>query len=359
MSDHRLGVGIVGCGGIALANHLPGFALCPEVDVVALCDADPGALERARQSTGIATGFSDWKDLVAHDRVDAVVIATPNRWHHDIAVSTAGRGKHVLCEKPLAMSTADARAMLEAAEKAGVRHLTAFTYRFVPAMRWMKHLLDDGAIGKPVHFRVERLQDWGQRGLGWRQRRSEAGTGEIGDMLSHRLDYGHYLVGPIARLVAKTRLVVPEREGVAADVEDWVGCLAEFVDGTTGVFESTKTAYGRGDGPTGLDRCEINGTEGTLLYELGSPLRLWHARRGGRLESLDVPVEFRKVPGSPRNVAAGDPLQTFRYDQDFEFVQAIREQRPCRPSFDDGLRVQAVMDAIVTSARDDRWVSLP
>ena len=108
--------------------------------------------------------------------------------------------------------------MYRAAEDSGICHMTAFTYRFVPAMRYMKHLVDSGAIGSPIHFRAQRFQDWGDRPLGWRQVRALAGTGELGDMLSHRIDYAHHLVGPIKRLVARMRTFVPTR------ARDRVGC---------------------------------------------------------------------------------------------------------------------------------------
>jgi predicted dehydrogenase len=276
-------------------------------------------------------------------------------------------GRHVLCEKPLALNLADAVEMLEAAEAAGVRHMTAFTYRFVPAMRYMKRLVDDGFIGRPLHFRAQRFQDWGRRHLGWRQVMATAGSGELGDMLSHRIDYAHYLVGPIVRVVAHTkRLFETRTDGAgmehASDVEDWVACLAEFEGGAaTGVFESTKAAVGRGDGSFSRDWCELNGTEGSLVYRLERPHQLDVARsgEGEGLRTIPVPAELLKPAGSPRDVSNDEPLQGFRYDQDFEFLQAIREGRPCSPSFHDGVRVQAVMEAILRSARDGCWRDVP
>jgi predicted dehydrogenase len=250
--------------------------------------------------------------------------------------------------------------MLRAAERAGVRHMTAFTYRFVPAMRYIAHLVKSGAIGQPWHFRAQRFQDWGDRNLGWRQVRKLAGSGELGDMLSHRIDFAHYVVGDIKRLVADTRRFIDDRGGHASDLEDWVAMLVEFSDGATGVLESTKLATGRGEGGKSRDYCEVNGSDGTLVYLLEHPNRIEIAKRGeSGLRTIPVPEEFLKLPGSPRDVRAGDPLVTFRYDQDVEFVQAIEEQRPCRPSFADGARAQAVMDAALLSARERCWVDVP
>ncbi|MFM8357515.1 MAG: Gfo/Idh/MocA family protein, partial [Verrucomicrobiota bacterium] len=217
-----LNIAIIGTGGITLQNHLPGLALCPDVRVHALCDANPATLESARQQTGAPVASTDWQAVVTRDDVHAVIIATPNFLHPDLAITAARHGKHVLCEKPLALNAADARRMAAEADHAGVRHMTAFTYQFVPAMRYLRHLLDQGELGQPYHYRCLRLQDWGTRNLGWRQVRKLAGTGEIGDMLSHRIHFAHHLVGPMKRLVANLRNLTPVRGGAPNDTDDWV-----------------------------------------------------------------------------------------------------------------------------------------
>jgi predicted dehydrogenase len=258
------------------------------------------------------------------------------------------------------MNHGQSREMLRAAEAAGVRHMTAFTYRFVPAMRYMAHLVGQGDIGHPYHFRSCRLQDWGQRNLGWRQIAALAGTGELGDMLSHRIDYAHLLVGRIRRLVAGTRQYHNDRGGQVSDVEDWVGVLAEFENRATGMLESSKMATGRGEGGRSQDYCEINGSEGTLVFQLERPHELQIGKAGGTgLKVVPVPEQFLKWPSSRRDPRQGDPLITFRYDQDVEFIEAILNQRSCVPSFRDGAQVQAVMDATVASAAEKRWMDLP
>jgi predicted dehydrogenase len=266
----------------------------------------------------------------------------------------------VLCEKPIAMSYAEAKQMADAADAAGVRHMTAFTYRFVPAMRYLGHLIARGDLCVPYHFRSCRLQDWGTRNLGWRQVRALAGTGELGDMLSHRIDFAQHLVGPMRRLVANTKRLVDSREGHPSDLEDWVAILAEFEGGASGVLESSKLASGRNESWRSLDYVELNGSAGTFEFTTGKWNELQHGKLGGPgLAPLAVPPEFWTWPGSPRDPRAGDPLVTFRYDQAFEFIDAIRAQRPCVPSFHDGARTQAVMDAAVRSAEKQAWVELP
>ncbi len=357
-----LGVAIIGSGGIALQNHLPGFALCPDTKVVALCDTNPATLEKASAATGIKVTFTEWRDVLKRDDVHAVVIATPNAFHAAIAVAAAAAGKHILSEKPIAMDYAEALRMLAAVNQANVRHMTAFTYRFVPAMRYMHQLVSRGDIGTPYHFRAARFQDWADRDLGWRQEKRLAGTGEIGDMLSHRIDYGHLLIGPIARLVARTRRFVDDRKGHPSDLEDWVSVIADFEgqNRASGVFESTKLASGRGEGLYGLDLCEVNGSGGTIAYTTQKPLELQIGKLGAKdLSTVAVPKEFLVYPGSPRDPHDGDPVKTFRYDQNVEFIAAIREERPCKPSFADGAKAQAVMDAIVRSDAEGAWVDVP
>jgi predicted dehydrogenase len=354
-----LNFALVGCGGITLQNHLPGLALCPEVRVTALCDADAATLERARQQTGATIVSNDFEQIVTRDDVHAVIIATPNHTHVPVALAALRAGKHVLCEKPLALNVADARRLAEAAEAAGVRHMTAFTYRFVPAMRYLSHLIAQGDLGQPYHYRSCRLQDWGTRNLGWRQVKQFAGTGELGDMLSHRIDFAHHLVGPMRRLVANVKTLTPVRDGKPNDTDDWVAILAEFKNDATGVLESSKLASGRNESWRSLDYVEINGSEATFEFTTGRWDSLQHGRRGGPgLQTLSVPREFWTWPGSPRDPGVGDPLVSFRYDQAFEFVDAIRQQRPCAVTFADGVRSQEVMDAAIESAAQGKWVDL-
>jgi predicted dehydrogenase len=258
------------------------------------------------------------------------------------------------------MNYAEAKGMADAADAAGVRHMTAFTYRFVPAMRYLGHLIKQGDLGEAYHYRSCRLQDWGSRNLGWRQVKALAATGELGDMLSHRIDFAQLLIGPIERMVANTKRLIDDREGKPSDLEDWVAILAEFKGGATGVLESSKLASGRNESWRSLDWVELNGSEATFEFTTGKWNELQYGKAGGPgLSKLSVPKEFWTWPGSPRDPGVGDPLITFRYDQAFEFIDAIRNERPCVPSFHDGVRTQAVIDAAVRSAETKAWVELP
>ena len=370
MRESRVGVGVIGVGGISSYVHLPGLRLCPQAEIVAVCDADGNLARQRAAEYSVPHVLTGYQDLLRLPAVDAVVVATPTVLHAPIALAAIAAGKHVLVEKQLAMDYAEAVTMYEAAEQVGVRHMTAFTYRFVPAMRYLKHLLGRGVAGLPRHLRLARFQDWPEVDLGWRQHRKLAGSGEVGDMGAHRIDYCHDLIGPIARVVGVTRTFVPLRPGraggppVPADVEDFATFIAEFApgvgveQGAVAAFELSKVTKGRRFGGQGLDELEVYGTEGTLIYHLDRPHEVQVGRPGGSLETVAVPRQFLTYPGSPRDPYEGDPTTTFRYDEDFAFVQTIVEDRPCSPSFYDGMRCQAVVDAVLQSAAERRWVDV-
>jgi len=248
--------------------------------------------------------------------------------------------------------------------------MTAFTYRFVPAMRYLKHLVGQGTIGLPRHLRVARIQDFRETDLGWRQHRSLAGSGEVGDMGAHRIDFCHDVIGPIAHVIGVTRTFIPQRTGrdgkpIAADVEDFSVFLAEFADGvgveqgTVASFDLSKVAKGRENGGKGLDEFEVYGTEGTLIYHLHRPHEILVGRPNGTLETVQVPREFLTYPGSLRDPFEGDPTTTFRYDEDSAFIQSIVDGHgDDLPTFYDGMRCQAVIDAVIQSAQQRRWVEV-
>jgi predicted dehydrogenase len=227
-------------------------------------------------------------------------------------------------------------------------------------MRYLAHLVKRGDLGAPYHFRSCRLQDWGTRNVGWRQVKKLAATGEIGDMLSHRIDFAHLLIGPMKRLVANLGNLTPVRDDKPNDTDDWVAILAEFQSGVSGVLESSKLASGVNESWRSPDRVELNGSAASFSFTTGTWNELQYGKAGGPgLTALPVPKEFWTWPGSPRDPGAGDPLVTFRYDQAWEFIDAIRNGRPCVPSFHDGVRMQAVIDAALRSAETRQWIEVP
>jgi predicted dehydrogenase len=364
MAYERLRVGLIGVGGVCAGVHYPGLTRIPGVEIAGICEVDAELLARRQREWGVEAGYRDSREFLREVRPDAVVIATPNVTHKALILQALEAGCHVISEKPLGMNFPETVEIYQAAKGSGRRHMTAFTYRFVPAMRYLRHLVRSGELGQIRHARFQRLQDWGEGAIGWRQYKDMAGSGELGDMGIHRVDFAEDLLGPITALCSAARQVVPRdrtRDGQACrpqDVEDWVAWIAEFGGGSTGVFEMGKLC--KGYGPRGdHDLAELNGSEASAVYRLHAPYEILVARCGEPYQSRPLPEEFLKTPGSPRDPREGDPVQTFRYDQAWEFVSALREGRECVPSFYHGMRAQAVADAILQAAAERRWVEIP
>ncbi|MER3405282.1 MAG: gfo/Idh/MocA family oxidoreductase [Chloroflexota bacterium] len=361
----KVRVGIIGVGGIATSAHIPAYQkLADAVEIVAVCDVDEKRVRRVAEQFNVPHTFTDYTEMVAMEELDAVSVCTPPRFHAPATIAALEAGKHVLCEKPLGMNFAEALTLFATAQRAGVRHMVGFTYRFVPALRYMKALIQQGVIGEPRHFRSLRLQDVPEEDLGWRQRRELAGRGELFESGCHRIDYAHYLVGEIAAVAGLARTFVPERRTgrsgtVPAEVEDWAAFVAEFKNGATGVFEVSRLAKGHRRGGQALDLAEVNGSEGTLIFDLRRPFHLQLGKPGGSLELLEVPREYYKLPGSPRGIRGRDAAVAYRFDQDFAFVRAVLSGEPCTPSFADGVRCQAVIQAVIQSAEERRWMAVP
>lgn len=353
-------------GGICGYVHYPGLERIPGVEIAGLCDPNAELLARRQQEWEIDLCIQDSATFLREVRPAAVVIATPNIEHKPLILQALAAGCHVICEKPLGMNLADTVEIYQAAKKAGVRHMTAFTYRFVPGMNFLRHLVHSGELGEIRHARFQRFNDWGELSIGWRQYKALAGSGELGDMGIHRLDFAMDLLGPITAVCGATRQWTLRDRTAAGqtvppqDVEEWVAWLADFESGATGVFEMGKLTKGysnKGD----HDLAEINGSKASAVYRLHTPHEILFAKagRGEAYQTIPVPPEFLTRPGSPRNPHEGDPLQTFRFDQAWEFISAIREGRECEPSFYHGMRAQAVADTILQAVAERRWVDVP
>jgi predicted dehydrogenase len=358
-------IAIIGAGAVSDYHHVPGIRLDPRARLVAACDADGELLKRRQVDWGVDIVSRDFETICAHPDVDAVVVATPNVTHKPIALAAARNGKHVMCEKPLGLNAGEVRAMYHAAEEAGVVHMTAFTYRFAPSMRYMRHLVRSGDLGTPRHFRSQRFLDLPETSWGWRQYRDQAGAGDLFDMTIHRIDFAIDLLGPIERVCGAVARFAPRtetREGHPcgpSEVDDWSSLIGEFASGAVGVWEGTTLAKGYRLNGFGHEWAEINGSEQSAVYRLHEPNQLWLGRTGGDLAPVAVPPEFLKPPGSPRDPSQGAPATVFRYDLMWEFVSAIIDGRQATPSFCDGLRAQVVADAVLRSHRERIWVAIP
>lgn len=364
-SSTPIRIAIIGAGAVSDYHHVPGIRLDPRARLVAACDTDPDLLAKRRDQWNIKQTFSDPLECVADPGVDAVIIATPNFTHHPIAVAAAQAGKHIMCEKPLGLSAEQVRQMYIAARDSGVVHMTAFTYRFAPSMRFLRHLLKSGQLGEPRHFRSQRFLDWPETSWGWRQYKETAGAGDLFDMTIHRIDFALDLLGPLARVSGAVARFVPRDrtpDGAScrpSEVDDWSCLIGEFQSGAVGVWEGTTLAKGYGLSGFGHEWAEINGSQGSAVYRLHEPNTILLGKSGQDLAPLPVPAEFLKPEGSRRDPHHGKPATVFRYDLVWEFVSAIVEQRPATPSFLDGLQAQIVADAVLQSHAERRWIDIP
>jgi predicted dehydrogenase len=357
--------GIIGAGAVSDYHHVPGIRLDPRAELVAVCDPNAELLAKRGKEWGVQQLTTSYEELAANPEVDAVIIATPNDTHYPIAMACIAAGKHVMCEKPLGLNFQESAEMYRAARDRGVRHMTAFTYRFAPSMRYLRHLLKTGALGVPRHFRSQRFLDWPETSWGWRQYKARAGAGDLFDMTIHRIDFAMDLMGPISALCGSIAQFCPR--DITADgqpcppseVDDWSALVARFESGATGVWEGSTVMKGYHFNGFGHEWAEVNGSEGSAVYRLQEPNTILLGKHGQSLETVPVPDEFLVIPGSPRPPHEGVPSTVFRYDLVYELVSAIIEGRDAVPGFDHGALAQGVADAVLQSQAEQRWVTAP
>jgi predicted dehydrogenase len=306
-------------------------------------------VEAARERWGWAEAVTDWREQVADDRVQLFDNGGPNAIHAEPCIEAARNGKHVLCEKPLGLSAEESHRMWQEAERAGVVHMCGFNYRFVPAVRLVRELLDAGELGEVVHFRARYLQSWGWDAdeSVWRFDPVQAGTGAIGDLGTHIIDLARYLVGEIASVSAAVRTFVPGRQ-----VDDHFVAMVEFENGVAGTLEASRLARGR----VNSNAFEVNGMKGSAAFDV---------ERLNELEVADV-KGFRRVlvtePEHPYLRFWWPPGHIIGWGDTFvhelaHLLEAIAGVHPVAPhgaTFEDGYRCDEVVEAILRSAESGR-----
>ncbi len=358
-------IGIIGAGAVSDYHHVPGIRIDPRAELAGACDSSSALLDQRQKDWDISLVTTDYKALCESPDVDAVIIATPNFTHKEISICAAKNGKHIMCEKPLGLNAQEVREMYHAARDSGVVHMTAFTYRFAPNMRYLKHLASTGALGDLRHFRSQRFLDWPETSWSWRQYKDTAGAGDLFDMTIHRIDFAIDLLGPIQAVCGAVAQFAPRNKTAdgkdckPSEVDDWSSLIGRFKSGAVGVWEGTTLAKGYHFDGFGHEWAEINGSEQSAVYRLHLPNQLLLGRTGKDITAVDVPMEFLKPAASPRDPSQGKPATVFRYDLVWEFVSAIVEERQAIPSFYDGLRAQIVADAVLESSATNRWVDIP
>jgi len=371
-----LGVGMVGYAFMGAAHShawrtAPHFFDLPmRIRMAAVCGRDPRKVTDAADRLGWDSAETDWRRLVARDDIGLVDVCTPGDSHAEIAIAALEAGKHVLCEKPLANTVAEAEAMVAAADRAaaaGVRAMVGFTYRRVPAIGLARRLVAEGRLGEVRHVRAQYLQDWiadAEAPMTWRLRKDKAGSGALGDIGAHIIDLTQHITGQqIGEVTGMMETFVKERpvaEGEEADgrvtVDDAAAFLARFTGGAVGVFEATRFASGRKN----AIRIEINGSAGSLAFDF-EDMNVLHLH--DHTEDPEV-AGFRRVvvtePGHPYVAAWWPPGHGLGYEHGFthqvvDLVRAIAAGEQPEPSFADGLQVQKVLAAVEHSADTGVW----
>ena len=362
--SERVRIAIIGAGAVADYHHVPGIRLDPRVQLVAACDPNEALLAKRRTDWGISKVTTRYQEIASDPAIDAVIICTPNDTHFPITMACLEGGKHVMCEKPLGLNCSEAAKMFRAARDKGLRHMTAFTYRFAPSMKYLRHLLYSGGLGTPRHFRSQRFLDWPETSWGWRQYKKNAGAGDLFDMTIHRIDYAQDLMGRMTAICGAVAQFVPRDKTPdgspcpPSEVDDWSALICQFDRGGVGVLEGTTLAKGYHYDGFGHDWAEVNGAEATAVYQLKEPNTILIGRHNESLRKVDVPAEFLVPAGSPRDPRQGVPSTVFRYDLVWEFVSAIVEKRDAIPGFDHGASAQGVADAVLQSFDTKMWVSI-
>ena len=355
------------------------FPDAPKPIMKTICGRDAEGVAEAAGRFGWSSSVTDWCELLADEEIDVLDINAPSNAHKEIAIAAAKAGKHIFCEKPLALTLEDSREMLKAAEDAGIKHMVGFNYRFAPAVQLAKKLMDEGRLGEIYHFRAWFLQDWiidPSFPLVWRLDKDIAGSGSHGDLGAHLIDLAHCLIGGMTEVVGMSETFIKERPiadsmtGLSAKgskdgpkgkvtVDDATLFLARFANGALGSFESTRFAAGH--------RCtnsfEINGSKGSVKFDFErmNELQVYFTD-----DAEDV-QGFRRVLATdavhPYMDAWWPAGHTIGYAQTFvhellELMKAIDEDRQPVPNFLDGVKCQEVLSAVERSIQERRWVKI-
>ena len=356
-------------------HHFPQLPVAPEF--VAVADEAPGRAEEAAAQFGFATATTDWRELAADPRVDAVSIAAPNFLHREIGVALARAGKHIWIEKPVGLSTEDAVAVAAAVEEAGVQGTVGFNYRNAPAVAAAREMIAAGEIGAVTHARFRLFSDYAahpEGALTWRYERARGGSGVLGDLASHGVDLARHLLGEIAALVADSAVFVPERArptGATAgharaaggelgpvENEDYVAALLRFASGARGVLEASRVAVGEQNN-YGF---EIHGTTGAVFWDFRRMNELG-VSTGGTYG--DQPVSTLYVGPGHGDYAAFQPGAAIAMGYDdlkvieaHNFLRSIADGAPHGTTLADAVRSGIALDAMARSAETGAWTAV-
>jgi predicted dehydrogenase len=340
--------------------HIPAFQ-SEGCRVVAVCQRDQASAKKIADAYGVPQVFARWQDVLERARPEIVVIATPPHLHRDIALAAFAAGAHVLCEKPVAMTQVEARAMVDAASRAGRVAVTGFNWRFPAAMQRLHAMIEEGFVGRVMHVSGRWFgARWADEASAatWRMDRAQAGHGAMGDMGVHLVDLVRWTCGEAKRLVAHAGIAYPRTvpgTSKSADAEDYATVIAELASGAQATLSVSRAAHGRND-----HLLEIDGTRGALAYRLPREHPRWYA---GELLAAASGGAFQPVTVEPPAIEGGDQMDVLGKATIAPLVaqmlRAIRGGETHAPSLADGLRAQVVLDTVLESLARRAWVDVP
>lgn len=366
-----VGTGYIGrCHAIAYAQAPTLFPLKGKLQLEYLAEINQALADQKAQEFGFARATDDWRKLVADPNVDVVDICTPNFLHKEIALEAIKYGKHVYSEKPLALTAADAKEMVEAAKKAGVKTLVGFNYIKNPTTKLARQIIQNGEIGEVVHFYGTHNEDYlanPNTPIDWHCYKAKAGLGTLGDLAAHIVNMAHYLVGEeIVSVVGDMQTVITERpnpqnlaEKVKVENEDQATALLRFANGVMGTIESSRIACGRKMGLTYV----VTGTKGTLSYtqERMAELKLYlhdddKSRQG--FKTILVGPEHPDYAAFCVSAGHGIGFNDQKAVEIRDLVNGIAADDRMFPDFEEGYKISRVLEAIAKSAEEERWVGV-
>lgn len=344
------------------------FDLPMEIGMKTICGRNQAAVEAAAHKFGWEKAETDWRKVVEDPEIDVIDISTPGDSHHDICLAAAAAGKMVWCEKPIGNTLQEAKDMLAAVEKAGVRHAVFHNYRKAPAVALAKQMIDAGEIGTPYHMRATYLQDWiadPNFPMVWRLDKNSSGSGAHGDICSHIVDLGRFLMGEFKDVSGILQTFIKQRpladgSGVGeVTVDDASAFVCRFENGAMGTFEASRFAVGRKN----YNRFEINGSKGSIVFNLErmNELEFYNntdpAGRHG-FSVIQVTESVHPFAGNYWPVA-----HIIGYEHTFinwivDAVNATAKGELPSPNFKDGVACQEVLDAVERSWAERRWIDI-
>ncbi|MYI41559.1 MAG: Gfo/Idh/MocA family oxidoreductase, partial [Chloroflexi bacterium] len=337
------------------------------IQIAAVDTTREATARAAAEEIGCEIYSADYRELLARADIDAIDICTPNNAHHEIALAAAAKGKHIYCEKPLAMNEQEASEMAAAVQAAGLKAQLTFNFRFFPALARARQLMAEGFCGRVFSFRGRYHRSSyisADKAMSWRLQREITGGGALFDLGSHILDMLYFLLGDFASVNATLDTLIKRRpiaggqgETAAVNVDDIALLQARLVDGTLGTVEISRM----GTGATNDVVLEIFGDKGAMRFDLAEPawLQVYDARED------DGARGFRKIETVGRYAGQRAPdwsmspgFMRAHAECQYQFIRAIWDDTPPEPSFADGLHIQRIMAAAEASSARGGWVNV-